>query len=112
MPSQQLLDEFFKVLESATSFKTLAPTEQAELKNSYLQVSDEQLKNGMLIIQRIEKKLAEDIKKNDEEAAKIAGELKVKLAQVQKEELVENEKKEKIASGVLLKDLEKEIDAL
>ena len=112
MPSQQLLDEFFKVLESATSFKTLTPTEQAELKNSYLQVSDEQLRNGMLIIQRIETKLAEDIKKNDEEAAKIAVELKAKLAQVQKEELVENEKKEKIASEVLLKDLEKEIDAL
>jgi 3'-phosphoadenosine 5'-phosphosulfate (PAPS) 3'-phosphatase len=95
MPSQTLLDEFFRSLDQSKSFQLLPQEQQLELKNKFALADDSQVVLGMEAIRKNEQKLAAaeaDAKLQEQKQTELAEKLQSDMKQLAKEELVEEEK--------------------
>lgn len=113
MANQELQNRFFQELQASKSYQLLTPQEQTELKNAFINATDEQLQRGIeeisasnLEMQNLETRMQQLNKENAELAQKI----KVELAQAEKKVLAKKVAQDKVesdkAAEVLLTKIE------
>jgi hypothetical protein len=115
MPNQELQNRFFQELQASKSFQLLTPEEQAEVKNAFINATDEQLQRGLEEIgasnqemQNLETRLQQ----LHEENVKLAEDIKKELAKAEKIILAKNVAKDKAESSKAAEALLTKIEEL
>jgi hypothetical protein len=109
---QALLNQFFTLLEASGSFKLLSPEQQATVKASYQNATDEQLHQAFQALEQDKTVIAQieaDALKGKEEAVKGATELKTVMKEVKHDEMVEAEAADNANSQQEMQNIEQEL---
>lgn len=96
--NQTLLNQFFDLLEASSSFKLLHAEQQSAIKATYQNATDEQLAEGIKTLQK-DKVVTEKIAANKQERLeKQYLQLKNKLRKFKKDDLIQEESEDNVAS--------------
>jgi hypothetical protein len=113
MPNQQLIDEFFSLLQSSKSFALLSSDQQEDIKQAYESATDEQYQQGLQALKKDERVVAEieeKVKKAQAQQAEIARDIHQTLNKIKKHDLERAEAKSDAADKVKQEELLTEID--
>jgi translation initiation factor 2B subunit (eIF-2B alpha/beta/delta family) len=95
MPSQALLDEFYRSLDQSKSFQLLPQEQQLELKKNFAAADDSQIVLGMEALKKNEQVRATaeaETQRQEQKLVELAENLKLEMKQIAKAELEEAEK--------------------
>lgn len=90
MASQALLDQFWQALDNSKTFQSLTPEEQAELRQAYENVTDDQLMLALGELQKDADRIAAIEAENEanlKEQVALTQSLKETLKKIEKEEI-------------------------
>jgi molecular chaperone GrpE (heat shock protein) len=113
--NQELLDQFLGLLEASSSFKLLGPEQQAAIRDSYQNATDEQLNQGIQALREDQiatEEAASEDEKREEELNEEIDHIKTVLREVKRDERKEEEAADDAASEKEVQGLLKEIDSM
>ncbi len=111
MPSSALLEQFLALLTNSPKFGFLSPKQQAELKTIYAGASDAQLNEAIEFLQKDAQALEQEQAKI-EKLAQTALVMKNEIRQLEREELRDNDAKDREVSTKAAEELLKTLETI